>query len=46
MNELSTVATDELLDAYATAAAGKAPTTTLAVGVTWRDIVAGLMETG
>lgn len=37
---------DELLDAYATAAAGKAPAATLTVGVTWRDIVTGLIETG
>ena len=35
---------DRLLDAYAVAAA--MPAATLAVGVTWRDPVAGLAETG
>ncbi len=37
---------DQLLDAYAEAAAAMVPTTTLTVGVTARDMVAGLTETG
>ena len=37
---------DRLLDDYATAAAAMAPATALAVGVTWRDIEAGLSQTG
>lgn len=37
---------DRLLDEYATAAAAMAPATTLAVGVTWRNPIAGLSETG
>lgn len=37
---------EQLLDAYATAAAAKAPVTILTVGVTWRDVAAGLAEAG
>jgi hypothetical protein len=37
---------NQLLDAYAKAAAAMVPTTTLTVGVTWRDMVAGLTEAG
>jgi len=40
------VSVDKLLDAYASAAAARAPTTSLVVGVTWRDPVAGLAELG
>ena len=36
----------ELLEAYATAAAALAPPISIAVGVTWRDPVAGLVELG
>lgn len=35
-----------LLDEYAAAAAAMMPATALAVGVTWRDLVAGLSEAG
>ena len=35
---------DRLLDAYANAAVALMPTTSLAVGMTWRDPVAGLSE--
>jgi len=37
---------DELLDAYASAAASIPPKARLAVGVTWRDVLDGLRETG
>ena len=37
---------DRLLDEYATAAAALAPATALTVGVTWRDLEAGLSQTG
>ena len=37
---------DRLLDEYATAAAALAPATALTVGVTWRDLEAGLTQTG
>jgi len=37
---------DRLLDEYASAAAAMAPAIALTVGVTWRDPVAGLSETG
>jgi hypothetical protein len=37
---------DGLLDAYASAAVAMKPATSLAVGVTWRDPVAGLAELG
>ena len=37
---------DRLLDAYSAAAAALMPTISLTVGVTWRDPVAGLSETG
>lgn len=37
---------DRLLDEYATAVAAMAPATTLGVGVTWRDFIASLSETG
>ena len=37
---------DELLDAYAVAAAAMAPATSVTVGVTWRDMVAGITESG
>jgi len=36
----------QLLDAYAEAAAAMAPPTALTVGVTWRDMVSGLTDTG
>ena len=35
-----------LLDEYAAAAAAMAPATALTVGVTWRDLAAGLSQTG
>jgi hypothetical protein len=37
---------NELLDAYAAAAAAMAPAPRLQVGVTWRDVTAGLIEVG
>ncbi|MDE2915518.1 MAG: hypothetical protein OXL68_21695 [Paracoccaceae bacterium] len=37
---------DRLLDVYAIAAAALMPTTSLTIGVTWRDPVAGLREIG
>ncbi len=37
---------DRLLDAYAAAAAALIPPVSIAVGVTWRDPVAGLADTG
>ena len=37
---------DRLLDAYAVAAVELMPTTSLSIGMNWRDPVAGLMETG
>ncbi len=37
---------DRLLDEYAAAAAAMAPVPALTVGVTWRDLVAGLSRTG
>lgn len=40
------VSVDKLLDAYALAAASRGPSTSLVVGVTWRDPVAGLAELG
>ena len=37
---------DRLLDAYAAAAAASIPPVSIAVGVTWRDPLAGLADTG
>lgn len=37
---------DRLLDAYASAAAAIPPKASLLVGVTWRDVITGLGETG
>lgn len=37
---------DELLDAYASAAAALKPKVSLTVGVTWRDVLTGLAEVG
>ena len=37
---------DRLLDEYAAAAAARMPTISIALGVTWRDPVAGLTDTG
>jgi hypothetical protein len=37
---------DELLDAYASAAASVPPKARLEVGITWRDVLDGLRETG
>lgn len=37
---------DALLDAYASVAATRQPKSRLAVGVTWRDVLDGLRETG
>ena len=37
---------DRLLDAYANAAAALMPSISLSIGVTWRDPLAGLSETG
>jgi len=41
-----TANSDQLLDAYAAAATTMAPATSLTVGVTWRDMVSGLTDTG